>query len=221
MIHRIEDVRFEYADGDIQLFGVFLDHLPVGGAVAGIHHEKLKLEGHPAVAVQLLKELGHQHGILAAGNAHGDAVAALHQLVIAHGLREIAPQLFAELFAQAVFHALTQLVGLLTLHLIAQPFDIAAPETVCVDALLPQRLGRVQAELAVRAVEDELPSVRFGRIALQLFLRDGQRARNHAVIARLLVAHIDQYIVLRRKPPHFLNRNFHVRFLMLSSINCL
>ena len=170
--------------------------------------------------MQLLKELGHQHGILAAGNAHGDAVAALHQLVIAHGLREVAPQLFAELFAQTVLYALAQLVGLLALHLIAQPFDIAALEAVRVDALLPQRLGRVQTELAVRAVEDELLSVRLGRIGLQLLLHHRQCVRNHAVLARLLAAHVDQYIVLRRKPPHLFNRNFHVRFLMLSSINC-
>ena len=46
-------------------------------------------------------EKGHEHGVLAAGDAHGDAVALLNQVVVLDGINEWAPQLFAVLFNDA------------------------------------------------------------------------------------------------------------------------
>ena len=51
--------------------------------------------------LQFLHEFGHEHGVLAAGDAHGDAVALLNQVVVLDGVDEGAPQLFAVLFDDA------------------------------------------------------------------------------------------------------------------------
>ena len=45
---------------------------------------------HLAVALQFLHELGQQHGILAAGDAHGDPVALLNQLMALHSQNKMA-----------------------------------------------------------------------------------------------------------------------------------
>ena len=86
-----EDVGFEDVGRDPQQLQILLDPLPVGLRVAGIHHEKFQLKGHVAVLLQLLQELCQQHGVLAAGDAHGDSVARKNQLVVAYGVHEWAP----------------------------------------------------------------------------------------------------------------------------------
>ena len=63
--HR-EDVALEDGHGDVEKLGVGFDLLAVDLVVAGVHHEKDQLEGHIAVALQLLHELCHQHRVLAA-----------------------------------------------------------------------------------------------------------------------------------------------------------
>ena len=76
-----KDVALENGHRDVQQLGVGFDLLAIDLVVAGVHDQKHQLKGHVAVALQLLHELGHQHGVLAAGNAHGNAVTGLHQLV--------------------------------------------------------------------------------------------------------------------------------------------
>ena len=49
---------------------VALDLLPVDGVVAWVHDEIDDFERHVAVPLQQLQELGHEHGVLAAGDAH-------------------------------------------------------------------------------------------------------------------------------------------------------
>ena len=101
VIGNIKNVGFKYCDGDMQQGGVALDLLAVDLVVAGVHHQIDQLERHFAVALQLLQQLGHQHGILAAGNADGNLVPCLDQLVPLDGNDEGRPQLLAELFDDA------------------------------------------------------------------------------------------------------------------------
>ena len=101
VIGNIKNVGFKYRDGDMQQGGVALDFLAVDLVVAGVHHQIDQLERHFAVALQLLQQLGHQHGILAAGNADGNLVPRLDQLVPLDGNDEGRPQLLTELFDDA------------------------------------------------------------------------------------------------------------------------
>ena len=50
------------------------------------------------MALQLLKQLRHQHGIFSTGNTDGDLVPVLDQLVFVDRLCELPPDLLAELF---------------------------------------------------------------------------------------------------------------------------
>ena len=103
-----KDVALENGHRDVQQLGVGLDLLAIDLVVAGVHDQKHQLKGHVAVALQLLHELGHQHGVLAAGNAHGNAVTGLHQLVALDRHDEGGPQFFAIFFDDAAFD---QLIG--------------------------------------------------------------------------------------------------------------
>ena len=103
--HR-EDVALENGHGDVEQFGVGFDLLAVDLVVAGVHHKKDQLKGHIAVLLQLLHELGHQHGVLAAGDADGDLVARLDQLVPLDGHDERRPEFLAVFFDDAAFDQL-------------------------------------------------------------------------------------------------------------------
>ena len=62
------------------------------------------------MALQLLQELGHKHRILAAGDADGDLVPGLYQLIPLDGHDEGRPKLLAEFFFDNA--ALDFLIGL-------------------------------------------------------------------------------------------------------------
>ena len=105
----IKDVRLKYCDGNVQQRGVALDLLAVDFIIAGVHDEVDELKRNLAVALQFLQELGHKHRILAAGDADGDLVPGLDQLVPLDGHDEGRPKLLAEFFDNA---ALDFLIGL-------------------------------------------------------------------------------------------------------------
>ena len=109
-----KNVAFKNRHRDVQQLCIRLDFLAVDLIVAGVHHQKHQLEGHVAVALQLLHELCHQHGVLAAGDTHGNAVTCLHQLVALHGHDKRRPQFLAVFFDDAAFD---QLIGFqISLH---------------------------------------------------------------------------------------------------------
>ena len=74
----------------------------------------------------LLKQLCHQHGIFAAGDADGNAVAFLHQLILVDGFREFAENVLVEFLAQALFHGIADFVCLLLFDLGHEPGNVAA-----------------------------------------------------------------------------------------------
>ena len=61
--------------------GICLDQEPVELVITGIHHEKDKIKSYLAMTLQLLKKLGHQHGVLPAGDADRDPVTFLDQVI--------------------------------------------------------------------------------------------------------------------------------------------
>ena len=93
----------------MQQRGVALDLLAVDFIIAGVHDEVDELKRNLAVALQFLQELGHKHRILAAGDADGNLVPGLDQLVPFDGHDEGRPKLLAEFFDNA---ALDFLIGL-------------------------------------------------------------------------------------------------------------
>ncbi len=92
----------------MQQCGVALNFIAVDLVVAGVHNEENYLERHLIVPLEQLHQ-GHQHGILAAGDAHGDPVARLDELILPDGQRERVPDGLAEFFDDT---ALDQLVRL-------------------------------------------------------------------------------------------------------------
>ena len=80
-IGHLEHVRFKDSDRHLQQGGVLLDLSPVDLVIAGIHHQIDRLEGDIRVLLQLLHQLRHQHGVLATGDAHGDFIPCLNQLI--------------------------------------------------------------------------------------------------------------------------------------------
>ena len=88
----LENVRGENRDRDVQQRRIVFDLLPVGGVVAGVHDKIDDLERHVAVALQQLQELCHEHGVLAAGDARGDAVAGRDEVILLDGRDERRPE---------------------------------------------------------------------------------------------------------------------------------
>ena len=104
-----ENIGLEHGDRDMQQCGVALNFIAVDLVVAGVHDEENHLERHLAVPLEQLHQLGHQHGILAAGDAHGNLVARLDQLILSNRQCKRVPDGLAEFFDDT---ALDQLVRL-------------------------------------------------------------------------------------------------------------
>ena len=101
----LENAAVKNADGDFHQGGIVDDTLAVFGIVAGIHDEKLRLEGNVGVALQQLHHFRQQHGVLAAGNAHRNVVAGSNHLVLLDAADERPPERFAEIGEDAALDA--------------------------------------------------------------------------------------------------------------------
>ena len=101
----LENAAVKNADGDFHQGGIVDDTLAVFSIVAGIHDEKLRLEGNVGVALQQLHHFRQQHGVLAAGDAHSDVVAGSNHLVLLDAADERPPERFAEIGEDAALDA--------------------------------------------------------------------------------------------------------------------
>ena len=70
----IKNITVKNGNGNPQGPGVLLDQRPVLRVIAGVHHQKAQFKGLVRMLLQLLHQLGQHHGVLAAGDAHGDPV---------------------------------------------------------------------------------------------------------------------------------------------------
>ena len=98
VIGHVEDVGFKKADRDAQKVRVFFYLPAVFRAVARIHDHVFAFEGHLGHPEQHLEELGHQHGILAAGDADADPVMGCDQAVFFDGGHKGRPQFLPVFF---------------------------------------------------------------------------------------------------------------------------
>ena len=87
----LEYVSLENGDRDVQQRGVAFDLVAVDLIIARIHDEENDLERDLAVPLEQLHQLGHQHGVLAARNTHGDPVARLNELILTDGQSKRVP----------------------------------------------------------------------------------------------------------------------------------
>ena len=65
-IHCAEYVAFKYCNGNSQSLSIAFDQFPVRFVVARIHNKKGQFKFLLSVALDLLKQFGHEHGILTA-----------------------------------------------------------------------------------------------------------------------------------------------------------
>ena len=98
--HGIKNGCFEEGEGHVQQGGVVFEGPAVRGGVAGVHAQEDEPEGDLVAPLQLLEQLGQEHGGLAAGNAHGNLVARVDHVIVADGLDELVENLMLVFRAQ-------------------------------------------------------------------------------------------------------------------------
>ena len=64
------------------------------------------------MALQLLKQLRHKHGILTAGNADRNLIPILYHLIFIDTLRKLPPDVFPEFLHNAPLHILADRIGI-------------------------------------------------------------------------------------------------------------
>ena len=92
----IKNVRRKRCQRNAEGTGVFFKQRAVLVRVPGIHGQKNKFKRELAVTLHLLKELGHQHGVLAAGNTYGNLVVRLQQFISNDRFGKGSPKLIFE-----------------------------------------------------------------------------------------------------------------------------
>ena len=102
---RLKQPVFDDCDRQTEQGGVFLNPCAIFRAVAGIHHEVHQLKACGAEPLQQLHALGQQHRILAAGDAHGHAVAVAQHAVIAQAPDKFVPDRLSIFFLDAQLRA--------------------------------------------------------------------------------------------------------------------
>ena len=108
LVRHCENVGFKHRDRNIHQRRVAFDLLTVLRIVSGVHHQKHQRKGEFAEPLQQLQQLGHQHRILAARNAHRDLVAGRNQLVSFDGTDKRIPQHLAVFFHNTAFNLLNR-----------------------------------------------------------------------------------------------------------------
>ena len=108
-IHRVEDRDIKNGDRYAHHAGVALDHQAIQLIIPRIHDEEYQLERKLIMALEFLKELCHQHTVLAARNTHGDLIPRLYHVELDDRLREAMKDILLE--AAAFGKALLDLAG--------------------------------------------------------------------------------------------------------------
>ena len=221
LVHNVEDIRMKNRDRDAQGLRVGFDKQPVQLIVSRIHDQENQLEGEFPVPLQLLKELRHQHGVLAPGNADGDPVPGLQQVPDADGLGEGGHQVLPEP-AHPPQGILNLLLPAFPGQVFAQPGAVPLPEADRVIALFPQLLRQGKAPGAVHAEKHQLQVPRQpAGVGLRQRIGAGNRARNRSVGKGSLVPDIHQHPGLFRKIRQLLQgyfRLFHFFALLFFSL---
>ena len=176
------------------------------------------------MALQLLKKLGHQHGILASGDAYGHPVPGLQQAVGTDGFREGRHQVLPKP-PHPPQGFLNFLLPAFPGQVFPQPRAISILQAYRVIALLLQLLGQGQALGSVHAEQDKLPVPR----KLPVFrpdrqIRNMQRSRNRPVGIGSFISYINQNPGLLRNIRQLLQgyfQVFHALSLLSAGFQCV
>ena len=121
-VGHLENICFKNRDGNMEQSRVALDFLPVDGIITRIHYQKYQIKGYVTVPVEFLHQLCHQHGIFTAGDADGDPVSGLDQLVLFDGIDKRLPKFIPKFFDEA---PLDHLIGFqCSRHLVFPLYDV-------------------------------------------------------------------------------------------------
>ena len=210
VVNGVEDVRFEDRERDAEEIRVSLDDLTVRLIIARVHAQEHELERDLIVALQLLKELRHEHRVLTTGDADRDAVTRLDELIIADGLHEHAEEVTLELLAKGLLDVVAALLGIhILLNLAEHPLAIAAGETVGLVALRAEVLGCRQGEITVLTVQYDPLILRDAVVPLGDAVEiHPKRIRHLARLKILFTPHIHEVIALPRPLLELLCRHF-------------
>ena len=184
-------------------------------AISRIHHQIFHPKRVLAISLQLLEQLRHQHRIFSTRNADRHPVAFFYQFILTDRLREIAPDTFMKLLADALLHRLADLLCLLFFHLAHQPADITAFQTICLIATATQFFRYIHTNPAAAADDDQFLSRIFWWILQKLLLWNRNRARDRSMGNLSLSTHIDHIKGSRLQFFQFFYGNIHVHFLIL------
>ena len=227
VVDGVEDVRFEDCERDAEEIRVPLDDLAVRLVVARVHAEEHELERDLIMALQLLEELRHEHRVLAAGDAHRDAVTRLDELIIADGLHEHAEEVPLELLAEGLLDVVAALLGIhVLLDLTEHPLAVTAGEAVGLIALHAQVLRCCHGEVAVLTVQYDPFIPRDAVVPLGDAVEiHPKRIRHLTRLKILFTPHIDQVIalpwpLLELLCRHFLRCILHL-FPLFYQISCI
>ena len=140
--------------------GIILNNLSVLRAVAWVHHQKYHFKREFVMALQLLKKLRHQHGVLTTRDTDCHFIPFLDQLIFADCFRKTAPDCFAELLTDTLFNiqicfSLLFLPRLL-LHALHKPCQITALQTDSIYAFFLKGTDQLFTVLALLAINDQL-----------------------------------------------------------------
>ena len=94
LIGNRKNIGLKNGNRNVQQFGIALNLLPIDFVVSRIHDKIYHIKRYFAVAVQLLNQLCHQHGILSTGDTDGNFIARLNQVIISNGVGEWIPDFF-------------------------------------------------------------------------------------------------------------------------------
>ena len=214
VIHRIKNIGFEHGNGNLQQLGVGFDDLPVLGTIAGIHDQKDQFKGKFSVPLNLLKQLRHEHRVLAAGNTHGNAVVGLNQVIGLDCLGKPAEDHPMKLFPQSLFHFGSLFVFGFPPDLLLKPLDIAAHQIHCRVAFFPQLFRHISTQDTAAAVDHQCFIL--GQILVrgfQFLLRDQHCPVDMPQSKRRTVPHVDDLTGRRLHGCQFLYCDFFYHVL--------
>lgn len=100
----IEDRRVEDRYRNSKESAVLFDQRPVLRKVSGIHTEEGQFEGELIMTLDLLKELGHEHGVLASGDTDRNVISLLYETVLNDRLFKPALKIVFKLFFNTFFN---------------------------------------------------------------------------------------------------------------------
>ena len=105
--------------------------------------------------LQLLEQLCHEHGILAAGNTDRNFIPRLYQFVCAHRLRKLAPDFLVKFLADARFHFLCLVGSRRFPDVRKQPVNITAGKVHRIQSLFRKHVRHIPAKLSSLAADDK------------------------------------------------------------------